>query len=285
MNSQLQASSQTLRDVLRRLNYRRSRSLYWSRTDIPNWGDDLNPWLFQKLTGSSAIYCPHGRVPKLLMAGSILASAGPNDYCWGTGLITAEIPEGCGLATAHALRGPATASALENIGLPSSDIFGDPGVLVAKFVTPPPAKRYAMAVIPHYADAAAGAILAKELNAKLIPVSHGIEEFVRAVAQAEVVYSSSLHGIICAESLGVPAVWVVFSDNLIGGDFKFRDYIAGTDRDSMEAAPLDLRREKSESAIRNALRLPAYNIEAITKRLLKCFPLKLCRAAEKLSLI
>jgi hypothetical protein len=38
------------------------------------------------------------------------------------------------------------------------------------------------------------------------------------------VLSSSLHGLIAADALGVPNAWIGLSDALRGGDFKFRDY-------------------------------------------------------------
>jgi pyruvyltransferase len=38
-----------------------------------------------------------------------------------------------------------------------------------------------------------------------------------------------LHGLILADAYGVPNVWAKFSDRLVGGDWKFRDYYSVTD--------------------------------------------------------
>ena len=54
------------------------------------------------------------------------------------------------------------------------------------------------------------------------------------------IVSSSLHGICVAEAYGIPAVWVRLADNIVGGEFKFRDYYASTGRDMH---PQDWRRQ------------------------------------------
>lgn len=45
-----------------------------------------------------------------------------------------------------------------------------------------------------------------------------------SIAECETVLSSSLHGLIFADSLGIPNKWITFEKNLIGGCFKFDDY-------------------------------------------------------------
>jgi len=40
---------------------------------------------------------------------------------------------------------------------------------------------------------------------------------IEAVSRSEVCVSSSLHGLIVAESLGIPTIWAKVSDRLIGG--------------------------------------------------------------------
>lgn len=36
--------------------------------------------------------------------------------------------------------------------------------------------------------------------------------------------TTSLHGLVTADSYGIPAVWTTLEPGLGGGDFKFRDY-------------------------------------------------------------
>lgn len=268
-----------LRRLLRRIRYSLRPSIYWARSETPNWGDDLNPWLFQKLTGTTPIYCPHKDIPRLLMAGSILDQAGPFDSCWGSGLIRPDLEDAVRLAKAYATRGPLTSEILNSHGVECSGVYGDPGLLVPDFVEIDRTKRYALAVVPHYVDYSDGVRFAHETSAELVPVSEPIERFVQRIAAAERVCSSSLHGLICAEALGIPAYWIRFSDGLIGGNFKFRDYLAGTGRAWKATVPVDLRREAS---VAKATERPwdPFPLEEKKQGLLQSFPLRLkCQSA------
>ena len=166
--------------------------------------------------------------------------------------------------------------ALRRCGSLGTSIFGDPGLLAAGFVETLGDKSHRWAVVPHYIDSDHGAKLAAQVSAGIVPVSLPIEEFVKQIASAERVFSSSLHGLICAESLGIPAVWVKFSDNVLGGAFKFHDYIAVTDRDYRSVCPMDFRSDYvSELTMQKYPPLEMFDLTAVVDRLLKAFPFRL----------
>ena len=52
---------------------------------------------------------------------------------------------------------------------------------------------------------------------------------VEAIASCEVVLSQSLHGLIVADALGVPNVWIAPTGDMVGGRFKFDDYFSTLD--------------------------------------------------------
>ena len=58
----------------------------------------------------------------------------------------------------------------------------------------------------------------KILNYKHIPP----EEFTKKVAECEFIFSSALHGIICADSLGIPNRHIILTPDV--GTYKFQDY-------------------------------------------------------------
>lgn len=60
-----------------------------------------------------------------------------------------------------------------------------------------------------------------------------------SICECEFVISSSLHGLIISDAYGIPNIRVKFSDDLIGGDFKFRDYAASVGR--QYTLPLEIR--------------------------------------------
>ncbi len=261
---------------LRRIKYGLAPSIYWARTDIPNWGDDLNPWLYYKLTGKKPIYCPHLSIPKLFMAGSILHLCGPKDSCWGSGYLEDPPEELVTPNHVYAVRGKLTAKILESRGAPTTSNFGDPGCIVPRLIEVDFTKKYKIALVPHYVDWEIAESFCKEKHIKLVPVSLGTAAFVQELAGAEMVYSSSLHGIICAESLGIPTGWVRFSDNLIGGSFKFHDYLSGTGREYEGCQPIDFRKDPHNRLNQvNLPQLPPETLSEIQLNLIKSFPFKL----------
>ncbi len=47
---------------------------------------------------------------------------------------------------------------------------------------------------------------------------------IKQIAECECIVSSSLHGLIIADSLGIPNIHVKVTNNLLGDGFKFDDY-------------------------------------------------------------
>lgn len=84
--------------------------------------------------------------------------------------------------------------------------------------------------------------MVREQGVRFIDVLDEPAKVIDAIACCEVVISTSLHGIIVAEAYGVPAVWAIAGDRVLGGEFKFRDYYEGTNR---AGKPVDWRRRAS----------------------------------------
>lgn len=64
---------------------------------------------------------------------------------------------------------------------------------------------------------------------KLLNVSDPPEKFFNDLFNCGYIASSSLHGLIFADSFQIPNMWFKIYDKLAGGDFKFNDYYSTTD--------------------------------------------------------
>lgn len=198
--------------------------LFWF--DIPNWGDALNPYIVRALSGRSAQHLAGFYHDRYLACGSVLGAANARAEVWGSGFIhegerVIEPPRAI-----HAVRGPLSRDALLRHGIGCPEVYGDPALLMPRFFNPQVVVAYEVGIVPHYVDKRHPwvAKCRQDPKVSVIDIESGIEDFVRSVKACHIILSSSLHGLICADAYGIPNVWVQFSDNIIGGDFKFRDY-------------------------------------------------------------
>ena len=93
-----------------------------------------------------------------------------------------------------------------------------------------------MGIIPHYRDQNQAAVreLANHFDKTVvIDVLADPMETLNQIAECELIISSSLHGLIVADAMGIPNRHVFFSDNVTGNGFKFRDYNSVFDRDGV----------------------------------------------------
>lgn len=206
------------------------RKMFWSWYTPRNFGDWIGPYLYECATGRQPLwYRPKGRVasPVILGAGSILRHVKTPECAviWGSGVISLEDQFERPLKVL-AVRGPRTAKVLEKLGYQTTEVFGDPAILLPNFYTPTStAKRFRVGFIPHFSDyGRVNAELSKLDGIKVIDVSMGVEDVVNAIVQCEVTLSSSLHGIIVSHAYGIKCGWVEPGHSLEGDGTKFHDY-------------------------------------------------------------
>lgn len=193
-----------------------------------NWGDALSPVLVEMLSGRPALHVTGLHHHRYLAIGSILGSANERAEVWGSGFIR-EDDELIGKPLAvHAVRGPLSREKLLRMGVGCPEVYGDPALLLPRFYNPEVTKRHVVGIIPHYIDKAHPwlARVKDDPRVKVLDIESDIRQFVDDVKSCDAILSSSLHGLICADSYGVPNAWILLSDGVVGGDFKFRDYRA-----------------------------------------------------------
>jgi len=245
---------------------------YWFNLNR-NFGDQLTPRLTEALSGRRVGYCDDFARCQLVAVGSILHLVPSETFrgrIWGAGFIQRpDKPRVFPHARICALRGELTR---ELLGAGPDVALGDPGLLADRFAKPT-AKRYPLGIVPHFVDVEndrVQAIVSKP-GVHRIDVFNDVERVVHEIAQCEAIISSSLHGLIVADALGVANRWVRLSDGVIGGDFKFRDYysIYGIE----DPSPMELTPEDTAETIRAKIGpCERRGIEQIKRRLLESFP-------------
>lgn len=199
-------------------------TFWWEK--VKNFGDLLTPHLLREV-GIVPVLTPPGEAA-LVGVGSLVQHlpGGVSGTLWGTGLVEGRRIDLSG-ATTLALRGELTR---DRLGSPPVDALGDPGLLLCRTVRRPGAS-YDVGVVSHYAHAddpwLAGLVEDHPDHASTvlpIDVAQSPAAVARQVASCRVIVSTSLHGVITADSFGVPAVWVHMSTPLYGGDFTFHDH-------------------------------------------------------------
>lgn len=151
---------------------------------------------------------------------------------WSTGFISYPTEEEIGIrknVKISCVRGELTRKRLEKItgqsleGLPT----GDGGLLTSELLDKTVSKKYNLGIIPHYKEvkeARFQQLADNYKNSTLIDLSIDPMEVIKLIASCEYILSSSLHGLIVADSFGIPNKRLIYTDNLLGDGYKFDDY-------------------------------------------------------------
>ncbi len=114
----------------------------------------------------------------------------------------------------HAVRGELTRRSVERMTGRTLDIpTGDGGILASELLDTPPEKRYDVGIVPHVCDLSDPAVtelLGRYENAKFINVKDDPIAVLTEIAQCRCILSSSLHGLIAADSFHIPNLHIVF---------------------------------------------------------------------------
>ncbi|GII98196.1 polysaccharide pyruvyl transferase [Sediminihabitans luteus] len=260
--------------------------LYWWRWKYPhrlNFGDEISGPIIEALTGRRVRWAS-AETCELVAAGSVIQQLTRTKrkqmpVFWGSGLINPPRENARPLTLpAVAVRGQLTRTRVRST-LADDVALGDPGILADQLLRRPPRKRFTVGVLPHYQDAAdpnVDALIALGSQVRRIEVTWTPEEVVNEIASCDVLLSSSLHGIIVADSVGVPSVHLKFSDRLMGGEYKFRDYNSIYSPGRQQSFAMSSIPTRSATAIAdfvNSRWVPPTGIERHRERLAKVLPL------------
>lgn len=213
----------------------------WSppRNAQNNFGDVLNPWLVEKITHKTPINIntliyPFNKIVYSSIGSNLDDNITQNLIVWGSGFRKINGKLNVKPEKVLAVRGPLTRKKLLELGVDCPEVYGDPALLLPIFYKPKILKKYKIGIIPHYIDKHNKNFL--EFKDKLpnstlvIDIEDKIETVIHNILQCESIASSSLHGIIVADAYNIPSTHIKFSNNVSGGEFKFKDYMSSVKR-------------------------------------------------------
>ena len=204
-----------------------------------NAGDIFTAYLLRKL-GYNPIWTD--KDPELICAGSIL-EASPlklleskqknSVKIIGSGLHNkGSKPFTYNMNNFLAVRGKLTIESMTR--LPRDTTVGDTGLLLSRIYKPKTDKKYKIGIITHFVDynhiKETCPQEFKGSNIKIINMllpdetDSSFEKLFDEINECEFIFSSSLHGIIFAHSLGIPAYHIEDKPLLSRDNFKFKDY-------------------------------------------------------------
>jgi len=224
---------------------------------VRNFGDLLGPVVVRELVAQLGLG-PAGQRRRLLAIGSVLHFGRPGDVVWGAGRNAKAADEVEGLDV-RAVRGPRTAA-----GHPGVLAGGDPALLLGGLrpeLVVPPEHRSGVAIVPNLNE-----LVGMRRHRGVVNPRAPLARVLRRLASSELVVGSSLHGIVVAEALGVPARAV---RSAAEPALKYEDHYLATGRDPDEVVATSV----EEAIERGGAPAPVWD----AMPLLEAFPVDLWR--------
>jgi len=253
-----------------KINKHRINLIWWDKHK--NLGDYLSVvvynWALEKYGLDHDKRTPETKA--IMGIGSIIMLGNCNSTIWGSGILSVnQIPFLYKKSLyrsfdIRAVRGPVTRNILSSFGYACPATYGDPAILMPYIYEKPNLEvKYEVSVIEHYAKSDGE----KSKNINYISIeTTDYKSFINEVVSSKKIISSSLHGIIIAESYGVPAIF--WNKNMDAQMLKFYDWYLSTGR-------TDVRMALSLEEALECEPMPLPDLHLMQERLIDSFPVDL----------
>jgi hypothetical protein len=223
-------------------------NLFWWRAfddnKERNFGDEISKDIIHKVfnLGCERVNEAEIVTSDLIATGSIIQLLLDNPqnatrqtpiYIWGSGMI---MPKQHPLSEYNisnlffeAVRGKKTQ---EELALRKDIALGDPGILASLAYKKSKKVSGRIGIIPHHAELSLSIVEKFKQDSRFFMISpiREAQEVISDITTCELILSSSLHGLIVADSFRIPNAHMQLSDILTGGDFKFEDYYSSIEK-------------------------------------------------------
>lgn len=263
---------------------------------IPNMGDLLNKDMLEDIfnievkhstlhncnliaIGSTLDHTQYSTDTKIRIKQKIGCIFCNNVHIWGTGFIRSNPAKDTGFiyknVFIHATRGELTRKRLEKVLDKKLDVpTGDGGLLAQNWIGNYPDKKYKIGIIPHFKEQdhpAVKKLLESYENSTLIDLKDTPKSVVEKIGECEYIISSSLHGMIVADSFHIPNMHIIFNNKMFGDGNKYNDYLSAF---GLTHTPFDCSNGEipSLNEIKNNYKISAEQVEIKKQQLFDCFP-------------
>jgi len=232
------------------------KTLHIRYCDLPNMGDLLNKYMLPDLFGIAVEKAGVENIDMIAIGSALKSILIPNFrknikdvyrgswfrkvlrkrplYVWGTGFMRYDYGSDKRFYYRNvrilSLRGQLTKQRVEKILGGKLDVpLADGGLLAEKWIGRVN-KKYRVGIIPHYKEQDSPIVESMHQhyeNSIIINLRNDPDEVVRQIASCDYILSSSLHGLIVADSYHIPNCHVMFyeyGERMAGDGFKFADY-------------------------------------------------------------
>lgn len=216
---------------------------------LQNAGDAFNKPLVEKMSGALVMQSKVANAELLALGGSLANLQFSKEfkhrllqriagstyakkplYVWGSGFLYEDndAPFYRKNLVFCALRGELSRRKVSKlIGKEIAVPLCDPGLLIGDVYTTSGKKQYSMGIISHYIERDNPyfeALHRQCPDSVLIDIRNTPDAVAEVISQCESIASSSLHGLVFADALGIPNIRLKVTGKIAGGDFKFNDY-------------------------------------------------------------
>ncbi|WP_217354547.1 polysaccharide pyruvyl transferase family protein [Ruegeria atlantica] len=171
-----------------------------------------------------------GSIMSFVSRGALGRGSPVKPFVWGSGCIEPLATDFVkSVRSPKTVRGPITASLLDLRNV----TFGDPGVLASRVHPRTEAQDDIIGIVPHHSeveDPKIVALVASDPRFKLIDTRRPADVVCAEIAVCAQIFSSSLHGLIVADSYGVANHWFKLNKIHKKPGLKFYDYATGIER-------------------------------------------------------
>ena len=238
-----------------------------------NFGDNLTKNLLDKLCNIKVEHVHEFEDATLIGIGSVLDMLPMtySGYIWTSGAIDSKTILDFPKANIIALRGVLSAKKVNRGG---NIVMGDGGLLCNYLDTKKVLKTKRLGIIPHYVDINNSHVLAlsKQPWVSLIDICDDYQRVIAKVKRCHYIVSSSLHGLILADSCGIPNRRFDVGGNIVGDGFKYDDYYSiYPNVDKNKVSPINLANKRVEHIIKEIEDYDRTGIEGRKEELLQTF--------------